>query len=945
MYSTSLDGYLRARDPFTGDVIWEQAFGDQFYYTGTLAVDSKGSPNPADGVVYGTFYGYDGGVIGSCPSNPPFYGTCGYVFALNAADGSILWKVGPSETGLNFNARVAMTLSNGRVIGAAWNDFSNGQVYALDAKTGQLLWLFNATGLPYGGAAVGGGIVYIGTTTGQFYALDEQSGSVVWSVRLDNTITSAPLLNTVASAPLLTQSMVFVGTYGGTMYALDANTGNTIWSTRGFSLIDVSTPATDGSALYFGDFNGEYVSLDRATGSVLWRTSIGAPVGSSVALANGYVYGTAWDGKFRSLNASTGKIVDTDPLLSFASTSSPAVQRGWVWLSDYAGSVYGFGGVGAGELRTLFVSPASVDIEVGKAALFQAHGLDAFDNPIRVKNADWLPENGLGYVVKVSGDTALYVADIIAGTDILQASSGGLTGTATVHVLPGPLDRIQVYMLDPNGNRIDGPVTLDAGAHRTFAADATDRFGNPITGATLTWGVTGNVGAVDATGAFTASTTVGTGFVTATFGGRTGRQAVTIVPGAPTTLDVTLSSTTLEVDSQTLIVATVRDAYGNANPDGLVSWTTGAGTVLPLTPDGRSILYHAPTTTTPASVTLTATLGQVTRTITLTLVAGPTAEIRVAMLVGGNPSENPVSIPAGSQQTFVADAADRFGNPIVDATFTWSVAGTIGTVDATGGFTASTTPGTGFVTAAQGGRTGRLAVTVVPAAPATMDIDLPSTSLSVDSQALVVATVRDAFGNANPDGVVRWTTTGTGTVLSLTPDGRSILYHAPITTTPASVTLTATLGQVTRTITLTLVAGPPVGISINAPGTTVTVGGVLDFSAVVTDQFGNAVTGATVAWETTAGTINQQGVFTAPSQPGLVVITASTAGRQSFVVIEVTSGSLDQFSRQATSATSLGFLVATLVAIAAGVFVFVRYREARRELEDMRKRGGGPGEP
>jgi len=434
--------------------------------------------------------------------------------------------------------------------------------------------------------------------------------------------------------------------------------------------------------------------------------------------------------------------------------------------------------------------------------------------------------------------------------------------------------------------------------------------------------------------------------VTATTAGRTGRQAVAIVPGAPASVDVDVSSTSLEVDSQTLIVATVRDAYGNANPDGLVSWTTtAAGTILVLTPDGRSILYHAPTTTTPATVQLTATLGQVTRTITLTIVAVPTAEIRVAMLVGGNPSENPVSVPAGSQQTFVADAADRFGNPIVDATFTWSVAGTIGTVDATGGFTASTTPGTGFVTAAQGGKTGRQAVTVVPAAPATMDIDLPSTSLSVDSQALVVATVRDAYGNANPDGVVRWTTTGTGTVLSLTPDGRSILYHAPITTTPASVQLTATLGQVTRTITLTLVAGPPVGISIDAPGTTVTVGGVLDFSAVVTDQFGNAVTGATVAWETTAGTINQQGVFTAPSQPGLVVITASTAGRQSFVVIEVTSGSLDQFSRQATSATSLGFLVATLVAIAAGVFVFVRYREARRELEDMRKRGGGPGEP
>jgi len=224
-----------------------------------------------------------------------------------------------------------------------------------------------------------------------------------------------------------------------------------------------------------------------------------------------------------------------------------------------------------------------------------------------------------------------------------------------------------------------------------------------------------------------------------------------------------------------------------------------------------------------------------------------------------------------------------------------------------------------------------------------MDIAVTSTSVSVDSQSVIVATVRDAYGNANPDGQVQWTTTSTGSILLLTPDGRNILYHAPITTTPASVQLTATIGTVSRTTTLTLVAGPPVGISIDAPATTVAVGGTLDFGAVVTDQFGNAVTGATVAWKTTAGTINQQGVFTAPSNPGLVVITASTAGRESFVVIDVTSGGFEQFSRQATSATSLVFLVATIVAVAASVFLFVRYRESKRELEEMRRGRGGAG--
>ncbi len=757
VYSTTLDGYLRAYDPFTGDVIWEKAFGDSFYYTGTVTVDTRNPSDPNDNVVYATFYGTNGGVIGSCPNSPPFFGTCGYVFALDGTDGSILWKVGPDDNGMNVNARVVMAYAHGRVIGSAWKDFSNGQIYALDSLSGQLLWQFNASGLPFGGAAVSGGNVYQGTTSGWFYALDETSGSVVWSRQLDNTITSVPLV---------AQGIVFVGTYSGTMYALDGNTGSTIWSTAGgFSLIDSGTPATDGSAIYFGDFMSEYVSLDMATGAILWRTSIAGPVGSSPALANGYLYGTAWDGKFRTLNASTGDIVDTDPLVAFASTSSPAVQRGWVWLEDYSGAVYAFGGVGAGEVRTVLVTPATADVEVGKALLFKTSALDAFDNPIRVKDADWLARAGLGSVVKVNGDTALYVADIIAGTDTLEASTtdeNGVVhvGTATVNVVPGPLDRIEVAMLD-GGNRFEGAVSLPAGSQRTFVASATDRFGNAIVGQTLTWGVTGGVGTITASGVFTASTTVGVGFVTAT---------------------------------------------------------------------------HS------------------------------------------------------------------------------------------------------------SGRTGRQQVTIVPAAPATMDIAVTSTSVSVDSQSVIVATVRDAFGNANPDGEVQWTTTSTGSILLLTPDGRNILYHAPITTTPASVQLTATLGTVSRTTTLTLVAGPPVGISIDAPATTVAVGGTLDFDAVVTDQFGNAVTGATIAWETTAGSINQQGVFTAPQQPGLVVITASTAGRQSFVVIDVTSGGFEQFSRQATSATSLVFLLATIIAVAASVFLFVRYRESKRELEELRRGRGGAGD-
>src|SRR5207247_8591726 len=142
-----------------------------------------------------------------------------------------------------------------------------------------------------------------------------------------------------------------------------------------------------------------------------------------------------------------------------------------------------------------------------------------------------------------------------------------------------------------------------------------------------------------------------------------------------------------------------------------------------------------------------------------------------------------------------------------------------------------------------------------------VDIGLTSRAGSVDDNWVIVATVRDAYGHANPYDLVTWTTTGTGTILSLTPDGRSILYHAPITTTPASVQITATIGAISRAITVSIVAGPPVGISIDSPATTVALGGTLAFGDVVNDHFGNAVTGATILWRATAGAMNQQGVF------------------------------------------------------------------------------------
>jgi len=909
LFATSLDQFVRARDPFFGTTIWSRFLGDdtgiQFY---------TGIPVVANGVVYVIMYTLSGG----------------YLYALDANTGATIWTV----AGFDFNARIPLVYADGMVFGEA----RDGRVFALDAATGDTVWTYQTNGLfPWGGATVAAGTVWVsaldpsGVSTGYAFALDEMTGSLKWSFALDGW---------GGSAPLFAEGNVYIGSFNqatfpstGTLFALNAFTGTLIWSTPGFGGFWFDTPAYDGTNLYVGSVNGAFQGVDASTGAVLWRTFTSGVIFGSVGVGNGYVYGTSTDGSFYVLDAASGAIVDSHFLSGAGALSSVAMGKGYVWMDDASGTVYAYGAPGAGVMAAIEVVPGNASVSVGLAALFNAQAYDLYGNPSPGGPYSWSSVNGLGTTVPLSanGDQVLYVSGVQSGTDSLHVAAGAFSAEATVTITPGALDHVDVS---------PGVASVVAGTTMSFNADAKDRYGNTIPGGTFVWNTTGPIGTSDASGLLTASTQVGIGLVTATTGSMTGTAIVTIVPGALASVALQPATVSLEAGSNLALHAEGFDRYGNAISGLTFGWATTIGSVAPIETGSPAAVLAAGYLA--GSGNLTISSGGIPLVVRVVVTPGPLDRIQVVMRVGSSRFEGPVDIPAGAERTFVAETTDRFGNAIANVPLLWSVTGGSGTITSNGAFTASTTVGAGSVIAMYAnGMTGRQEVTIVPATPATVDIGLTSTSVAVDSNSVIVAKVLDAYRNANPDGVVIWTTTGTGTILSLTPDGRSILYHAPVTTTPASVQITATIGAVSRAISLTIVAGPPVGISIDSPATTVAISGTLAFGVVVTDQFGNAVTGTTIAWQATAGTISQQGVFKAPSEPGLVVITASTAGRQSFVVIEVTSGALEQFSRQATSATSLALILVTIIAIAAGVFLFVRYREANRELREMRKGGGG----
>ena len=115
-------------------------------------------------------------------------------------------------------------------------------VYALDAKTGALLWKYDPkvpreTGfhaccdVVNRGVAVWGGKVFVATLDGRLVALDAKSGAVAWSV----TTVDQTQPYTITMAPRVIKGKVMVGNSGseygvrGYMSAYDAADGKLVW--------------------------------------------------------------------------------------------------------------------------------------------------------------------------------------------------------------------------------------------------------------------------------------------------------------------------------------------------------------------------------------------------------------------------------------------------------------------------------------------------------------------------------------------------------------------------------------------------------------------------------------------------------------------------------------------------------------------------------------------
>lgn len=193
----------------------------------------------------------------------------GEVAALDASDGKVLWKVKPSgplrgSPTIAFNSVFVMTMAN--------------QIFALNAADGAPTWSMAAaigqTGV-FGVAApaAGQGTVIAGFSTGELIAYRYENGRELWADALARTSlsTTVGVLTDIDADPIVDRGRVYALGQGGRMAAYELVTGQRIWE---LNLAGISTPAVAGDWIFTLTDDGKLLCIARSTGKVRWLTQL-----------------------------------------------------------------------------------------------------------------------------------------------------------------------------------------------------------------------------------------------------------------------------------------------------------------------------------------------------------------------------------------------------------------------------------------------------------------------------------------------------------------------------------------------------------------------------------------------------------------------------------------------------------------------------------------------
>jgi eukaryotic-like serine/threonine-protein kinase len=308
------DGNIYAVDSETGRQIWKRTTGGPVPST----------PAIANGLVYAGSYD-------------------GKFYALNARTGAIKWKFA-TEGERRFEAKgihglqpksqtiadqFDIFLSSPVVVqGVVYFGSGDGNLYALDAATGDLKWKFKAGDVIHASPAYADGVLYVGSWDSYFYAVEAATGKEKWKFHGGED----PLIHNQVgfqSSAAVVDGVVYVGCRDSHLYALDAATGKEKWKMfNDLSWVIVSPAVVDGKVVFATADSSLFHIAEAATGKSLIKQQDKAYMFSSPVVAGDVVLVGVLNGTLQARDFKTGEA------LWDYQTEASKQNKGWILTSD-----------------------------------------------------------------------------------------------------------------------------------------------------------------------------------------------------------------------------------------------------------------------------------------------------------------------------------------------------------------------------------------------------------------------------------------------------------------------------------------------------------------------------------------------------------------------------------------------------------------------------------
>ncbi len=210
----------------------------------------------------------------------------------------------------SLNERLEVAVVDGRAFVAS----GSGTLAALDAETGEQVWLRELDSPLSGGPAAADGLVVVGSREGRLFGVSAEDGATLWT----------SLLTSEVLAPAdIGQGVVVARSNDGRLFALEPDSGERRWlydrNVPSLSLRGHGSPVLVGGGVVAGFDNGRLAALTLDEGTPVWEATIGVAQGrtdlermvdidADPVIDGTDVYAASYQGRIAGLDLRDGRI-------------------------------------------------------------------------------------------------------------------------------------------------------------------------------------------------------------------------------------------------------------------------------------------------------------------------------------------------------------------------------------------------------------------------------------------------------------------------------------------------------------------------------------------------------------------------------------------------------------------------------------------------------------